>query len=131
MVLCARLSCVCCCWYAWGIELSLLEFVVILFMIVFIKFTNLYLFFIFDNLVYVYMWIDFVLYDIHLWFFLGLIFLYSCVWFSRFVCFFGFVLLCVLDEEDVRSEFMCCGFLIIFFLFYFVKIDKLIFKILS
>ena len=87
-------SCVCR-WYAWGIELGLLEFVGILFMIVLIKFTNLNLFFLLDNLVYVYMWIDFVLYDVHLWFF--------WVWFS-----------CVLDEEDVRFECTCGWFLILF-----------------
>ena len=38
----------------------------ILFMIVLVKFTNLNLFFLLDNFVYVYMWIDFVLYDVHL-----------------------------------------------------------------
>ena len=41
--------------------------------------------------------------------------------------FFGFVFFYVLDEEGVRSKFMC----FFFFLVVVVKIDKLIFKILS
>ena len=40
--------------------------------------------------------------------------------------FFWVVLFCVLDEEDVRSKFMCFLFLILFFL-----IDQLKFKILN
>ena len=74
----------------------------------------------------------FFLYNIHLWFFWVRL---SCVLVFDFLGlydFFGFVFLCVLDEEDVRYLIMCCWFLIIFFhFFYFVKIDKLIFKILS
>ena len=76
-----------------------------------------------DNLVYVYMWIDFVLYNIHLWFFWVW---FSCVLMFHFLGlydFFGFVFFCVLDEKGVRSKFMC--------FFFVVKIDKLIFKILS
>ena len=42
--------------------------------------------------------------------------------------FFWVVLFCVLDEEDVRSKFMCFLFLILFFFF---KIDQLKFKILN
>ena len=64
--------------------------------------------------VHVYMWIDFVLYNIHLWFFWVRL---SCVLVFDFLGlydFFGFVLLCVLDEEDVRYLIMCCWFLIIF-----------------
>ena len=45
--------------------------------------------FLLDNLVCVYIWIDFVLYNILLWFFR--------VWFLGLYDFFGFVLLCVLD----------------------------------
>ena len=40
--------------------------------------------------------------------------------------FFWVVLFCVLDEEDVRSKFMCFLFLILFFL-----IDQSKFKILN
>ena len=43
--------------------------------------------------------------------------------------FFWAVLFCVLDEEDVRSKFMCFLFLILFFIL--KKIDQLKFKILS
>ena len=42
--------------------------------------------------------------------------------------FFWVVLFCVLDEEDVRSKFMCFLFLILFLK---KKIDQLKFKILS
>ena len=41
--------------------------------------------------------------------------------------FFWVVLFCVLDEEDVRSKFMCFLFLILFFFL----IDQLKFKILN
>ena len=99
-------------WYGWEIELSLFDFVGILFMYI--------------------CGLIFFLYNIHLWFFWVRL---SCVLVFDFLGlydFFGFVFLCVLDEEDVRYLIMCCWFLIIFFhFFYFVKIDKLIFKILS
>ena len=49
--------------------------------------------------------------------------------------FFGFVLLCVLDEKDGRSKFMCVCVCVCVFIFnsvfFWVEIDKLIFKILS
>ena len=43
--------------------------------------------------------------------------------------FFWVVFFCVLDEEDVRSKFMC--FFIFNSVFYFLKIDQLKFKILN
>ena len=43
--------------------------------------------------------------------------------------FFWVVFFCVLDEEDVRSKFMC--FFIFNSVFYFFKIDQLKFKILN
>ena len=49
--------------------------------------------------------------------FLSLIFLCSlCLIFLGLYDFFWIVLFCVLDEEDVKSKFMCFLFLILFFL---------------
>ena len=106
-------SCVCCCcWYGWGIELRLFDFVGILFMYI----CGLIL--ICTIFIYDFFWVRL-----------------SCVLVFDFLSlydFFGFILLCILNEEDVRSLIMYCWFLILFFhFFYFVKIDKLIFKILS
>ena len=65
--------------------------------------------------------------------FLGLIFLCSYVWFSGFVWFFlglCYSIFFMKRMADLNSCILGSNF-IFFFIFYFVKIDKLIFKIKS
>ena len=66
--------------------------------------------------------------------FLSLIFLCSCVWFSGFVWFFLGLCYSVFFMKrmaDLNSCILGSNFGFFFFIFYFVKIDKLIFKIQS
>ena len=87
----------CSCWYGWSSVLVWL-WVCWLLIVGFVQFCGYFVndwtdlifgfksFSFWDNLVCVYIWIDFVLYNILLWFF--------CVWFLGLYDFFGFVLVC-------------------------------------
>ena len=56
---------------------------------------------------------------------------FLCLIFWVCMIFFGFVFFCVLDEEGVRSKFMRFFVVVVVVVVVVVKIDKLIFKILS
>ena len=89
--------------------------------------------FVLDNLVYVYLhkWIDFVC-TIFTLIFLGLIFLCSYVWFSGFVWFvLGLCSSVFLMKRMANLNSFILSSNFVFFIFYFVKIDQLIFKIKS